>query len=179
MADRVRLYAWAAPAMDAQALPDHTWVTTYDSRKTAHKDIDAVVAAGEHFWYCWGWFRAKGGAPGNATGALGDAVGSGAVASCLAKPDNDCQSTKAARGTIFQYGRHGVCHQLANQVLHATASKGSAPITVRRARGYFGALFGSELTACRRLSGPPSGILAVLARHDHLRVRRLIDDVRA
>jgi hypothetical protein len=141
MADRVRLYAWAAPAMDAQALPDHTWVTTYDSRKTAHKDIDAIVAAGEHFWYCWGWFRAKGGAPGNATGALGDAVGSGAVASCLAKPDNDCQSTKAARGTIFQYGRHGVCHQLANQVLHATASKGSAPITVRRARGYFWSAF--------------------------------------
>src|ERR1700680_1537503 len=137
MADRVRLYAWAAPAMDAQALPDHTWVTTYDSRKTAHKDIDAVVAAGEHFWYCWGWFRAKGGA----TGALGDAVGSGALACCLAKPDNDCQSTKAARGTIFQYGRHGVCHQLANQVLHATASKGSAPITVRRARGYFWSAF--------------------------------------
>jgi hypothetical protein len=46
--------------MDAQALPDHTWITTYDSRKIAHKDIEAVVAAGEQFWYCWGLFRAKG-----------------------------------------------------------------------------------------------------------------------
>src|ERR1700681_2448613 len=57
--------------------------------------------------------------------------------------------------------------------------KGALPSLAAGPVATFGALFGSELTACRRLSGPPSGILAVLARHDHLRVRRLIDDVRA
>jgi hypothetical protein len=137
MADEVRLYAWAAPAMDTQVLPDHTWVTTYDSRKIAYRDIKAVVAAGEHFWYCWGGFRARGGTPGNQTGALADAVGNAAVGSCLAQPDRDCESTSAARGTIFQYGRHGICHQLTNQVLYATASKGRDPITIANARGYW------------------------------------------
>jgi hypothetical protein len=141
MAEKVRLYAWAAPAMDAAALPDHTWVTTYDSRKTAYKDIKAVVAAGEHFWYCWGVFRARGGTWRNQTGALGNAAGSGAVASCLAQPDGDCASTSAARGTIFQYGRHGVCHQLANQVLYATGSEEREPITVAAARGYMWTVF--------------------------------------
>ena len=101
MSDRVRLYAWAAPALDTNALPDHTWVTTYDNRKIPYPDIKAVTAAGEHYWYCWGKFRAKGGAPGNPTGILGNGVGRESVASCLALPDKDCRSTKAARGTVF------------------------------------------------------------------------------
>jgi hypothetical protein len=137
MASKVRLYAWAAPAMGVKVLPDHTWVTTYDNRKAAYKNVGAVVAAGEHFWYSWGVYRAKGGTPGNPDGALGDAVGSAAVAACLAQPDSDCKSTKAARGTIFEYGRDGVCHQLANQVLYATKSGKREPLTVANARGYW------------------------------------------
>src|SRR5271169_5731086 len=135
MADRARLYAWAAPAMDADVLPDHTWVTTYDSRKKSYRDIESVVEAGEHFWYCWGNFRPKGRTLNNRTGALGDAVGDESVAACLAEANHDCRSTPAARGTIFRYGRYGVCHQLANQVLYATASEGQAPLTVANARG--------------------------------------------
>lgn len=141
MSDRVRLCAWAAPALDTNALPDHTWVTTYDNRKIPYPDIKAVTAAGEHYWYCWGKFRAKGGAPGNPTGILGNGVGRESVASCLALPDKDCRSTKAARGTVFRYARDGVCHQLANQVLYAAAPQGGAQVTVAKARGYWWSVF--------------------------------------
>jgi hypothetical protein len=141
MANRAHFYAWAAPVYDIDVLPDHTWVTTYDSREKAYEDIKAVIAAKEHLWYCWGYFRAIGGAPGNRTGALGDAAGNDAVASCLAKPDRDCPSTRAARGTIFRLGRHGMCHQLANQVLYATASEERDPLTVAKARGYWWSVY--------------------------------------
>jgi len=33
--------------------------------------IKQVVAAKEHFWYCWGEFHRNGGTPANATGFLG------------------------------------------------------------------------------------------------------------
>jgi hypothetical protein len=41
MPDKVQFFGWAAPANDVTILPDHTWVTTYDSRKTAYPDIKA------------------------------------------------------------------------------------------------------------------------------------------
>lgn len=142
MADRVHLYAWAAPAMGINVLPDHTWITTHDNRKVAYKDLAAVVSAGEHFWYCWGLYRSKGGTPGNSTGALGDASGDAEEAACLAEPNLDCASANAARGTIFKYGRDGVCHQLANQVLYATRSgRRRYPLTVVNARGYMWSVF--------------------------------------
>jgi hypothetical protein len=141
MPSKVHLFAWAAPALGVQALPDHTWVTSYDNQRTPYPNIAAVVAGGEHFWYCWGLFRASGGTPGNPSGALGDAAGDETVASCLARPDHDCGSTRSARGTIFRYGRDGVCHQLANQVLHTTGTRRRAPLTVANARGYWWSAF--------------------------------------
>lgn len=48
----------------------------------------------------------------------------------------DSRQVVAARGTIFRYGRDGVCHQLANQILYASGGDGVAPLTVASARGY-------------------------------------------
>jgi hypothetical protein len=45
-----------------------------------------------------------------------------------------------SKGTIFVYGVDGVCHQVANQVLFATARWGD-PLTVRAARGYVASVF--------------------------------------
>ena len=136
MALRVRFYAWSAPALGVGVFPDHTWVTTYDNRTSVYKDIKAVVAAGEHFWYCWGNFRRKGGTLTNQNGALGEQAADLDEARCLAQPDAACLIEQAACGTIFEYGENGVCHQLANQVLYATGSETEAPLTVARARGY-------------------------------------------
>jgi nucleoid DNA-binding protein len=141
MASEVRFFAWAAPANDMNVLPDHTWVTTYDSRVNSYENIKKVVGANEHFWYCWGNFRSKAGTPGNLDGALGDRLGDLAEALCLVKPDAHCIAVTGARGTIFRYGWNGVCHQLANQVLYATSSEGHAPLTVSRARGYWASTF--------------------------------------
>ena len=44
------------------------------------------------------------------------------------------------RHAAIRYGLHGVCHQLANQVLYATGTAG-APLTVAKARGYWWSVF--------------------------------------
>jgi len=141
MARKARFYAWSAPALGVGIFPDHTWVTTYDSRTKVHKDIKAVVAAGEHFWYCWGDFRRKGGTLTNRTGALGDSTADLEEARCLVQPDAVCPLEPAACGTIFEYGENGVCHQLANQVLYATGTQMEAPLTVVRALGYQASIY--------------------------------------
>ena len=135
------LYAWATPAFISESPVDHTWVTSYDNRVHAYPDDQAVVAAGECYWYCWGDFHAKGGIPGNASGALGQKAGYLPLAKCLVAPNADSRLVAAARGTIFTYGVDGVCHQLANQVLYATGSTRSAPLTVSAARGYWASVF--------------------------------------
>ena len=141
MARKPHFFAWAAPANDMNIFPDHTWVTTYDNRVTGHKDVGAVVAAKEHFWFCWGNFRSKGGSPASPDGALGYRDGDLQEALCLVQPDAACDVEPAARGTIFRYGRNGVCHQLANQVLYATRTETQAPLTVSEARGYWASSF--------------------------------------
>ncbi len=141
MASNVQFFAWAAPAMGYEVLPDHTWVTTYDSTKVKYANIQAVVAAERDFWYCWGNFRTAGGTRDNPSGALGQQLGNLMEAHCLVQPNVPSRLAKPARGTIFNYGHNGVCHQLANQVLQATGSDGSAPLTVERARGYYWSVF--------------------------------------
>ena len=135
------LYAWAVPAFISESPVDHTWVTTYDNRVTNFPDDQAVAAAGQSYWYCWGSFHPSGGVPGNPTGLLGHKAGDVVFASCLVQPNADSRTTAAARGTIFTYGLDGVCHQLANQVLYATGKGGSAPLTVSAARGYMASVF--------------------------------------
>jgi hypothetical protein len=135
------LYAWAVPGFFSQSPVDHTWVTTYDNRKNAYKNIAAVTAARQDYWYCWGSFHAQGGTPVNATGLLGKRAGKLEVAECLVRTNADSMDVPAARGTIFTYGVDGVCHQLANQVLYATGSASKAPLTVADARGYWASNF--------------------------------------
>lgn len=129
-------YAWVVPAYTSGSPVDHTWVTTYDSRRNPYPDIAAVINAGEANWYCWGSFHPHGGTPGNADGYIGSKSGVRKIADCLVLPNADCNASAAARGTIFTYGIDGVCHQLANQVLYATAAAASPPLTVKAARGY-------------------------------------------
>jgi hypothetical protein len=52
MATIVTLYAWAVPIV--KGLADHTWVTTYDNRKTPYGDVGAVAKAGESYWFLLG-----------------------------------------------------------------------------------------------------------------------------
>jgi hypothetical protein len=141
MAPIIKLSAWVVPAFSSGSPVDHTWVTTYDNRQTVYPDVSQVAQAGESYFYCWGSFHPRGGTPGNATGYLGEQNGDLQLAKCLVKPNADSRTDAAGRGTIFTYGVDGVCHQLANQVLHATGIGGAKPLTVRNARGYMASTF--------------------------------------
>lgn len=161
----VAVFAWAVPALFQGSAVDHTWVTTYDNRKTRYANIADIVAAGEHYWYCWGSFHPAGGTPKIADGFLGQGPADLGYAMCLCKPDVDSSADPLACGTIFTYGIDGVCHQLANQVLWSTDPTGTAPATVQLARGYWisHALFGpygkqprawaQRLTTCQPVEG--------------------------
>lgn len=140
MAGQTILRAWSSPAVFSVTPVDHTWVTTFDNQAQNYADANAVAAAGENYWFCWGDYHAQGGTPINPTGQLDQRAGSLSLAACLVQPNADCNSVAAARGTIFSYGSDGVCHQLANQVLYATGSPG-APMTVSQARGYAASIF--------------------------------------
>jgi hypothetical protein len=141
MARMVKLYAWVVPAFSSGSPVDHTWVTTYDNRQIVYPNDSQVTQAGESYWYCWGGFCPSGGTPNNQTGYLGEQSGDLSVAQCLVKPNADSRTDAAARGTIFTYGVDGVCHQLANQILYATAIGSTSPLTVRNARGYIASTF--------------------------------------
>ena len=130
------LYAWVVPAYLPGSPVDHTWVTSYDNRLQTYPDIDAVKKAGQANWYCWGSFHPKGGAPTHPDGYIGSQAGNLNVASCLVEPNMPSNGNPPAQGTIFTYGVDGVCHQLANQVLYSTGEQGTAPLTVKAARGY-------------------------------------------
>ena len=130
------LYAWAAPAFLDESPVDHTWVTSYDNRTQNYPDIEAVIAAEQDCWFCWGGYCAKGGTSDDASGFLCLRDGDLVLSRCLARPNADCGSSFPARGTIFTYGVDGVCHQLANQVLYSTGGGGGQPVTVAPARGY-------------------------------------------
>jgi len=135
-----KFYVWVVPTRPG--LAEHTWVTTYDSRAKVYRDIEKVATAGHCFWYCWGNFYEGGNTGGlGKTGRkparlLGERAGDVALAQCLVAANADSESLQAARGTIFQYSRNGVCHQLANQVLYATRGVGAEPLTVNGARCY-------------------------------------------
>ena len=141
MAAPTEFYAWTVPAFATGSPVDHTWVTTYDNRVTVYDDDAAVAAAGQNYWYCWGAFHPKGGTPTIPDGFLGSQAGDLTLARCLVQANADSRDVPAARGTIFTYGVDGVCHQLANQVLYATGTAGTAQFTVKRARGYMASTF--------------------------------------
>jgi hypothetical protein len=131
-----KLFAWANPAFVTGAPVDHTWVTSYDNNAAPYPDIVAVVTAQEDYWFCWGSFHAQGRTPTIPSGSLGLQVGDINIARCLVASNADSATSFAARGTIFSYGIDGVCHQLANQVLFATRTSSTSPLTVAKAAGY-------------------------------------------
>jgi nucleoid DNA-binding protein len=133
MASAITIYAWAAPGFFEGSPADHTWVTAYDNRVTAHADIEEVIAAGSSFWFCRGIFRPRGRTPTNRTGFLGARAANLALAQCLVEPNSE---SRASCGTIRVYGWHGVCHQIANQVLYATKIGNADALTVKAARWY-------------------------------------------
>lgn len=137
----VTLHAWAKPANLIGRWADHTWVTTYDNRLQQPGSLEDVAAAGEHLWMCWGAFHPEGGAPGRPDGLVTAREGRLPLAGCVVQGNADSVKDAAARGTISLYGIHGVCHQVANQVLHATATADAPPISVRGARGYFKSVY--------------------------------------
>jgi nucleoid DNA-binding protein len=131
LATTVKLFAWVS---SAGGMPDHTWVTTYDNRNTPYATIEQVAAAGQSFWYCWGRFHIGGGSVVHADGLIGETEGNLEQALCLVEPNADSRQVHRARGAILRYGRDGVCHQLANQVLYASGIV--PPLTVVNAWGY-------------------------------------------
>lgn len=178
------MYAWATPAFVNGSPVDHTWVTTFDNNQQNYVDENAVIVAGEDYWFCWGSYHPTGTGLGNQPGNL-------PFATCLVVPNVDSNTSHAARGTIFTYGVDGVCHQLANQVLYAT---GPTPMTVRNARGYMASTFiygtyglqnsawASKVQSCSSPSGgggglslAPGGILPVDDFEKHARTVLVAD----
>src|ERR1700730_16660691 len=161
----ITLWVWASK------LPvlkwDHTWVTTYDNRVAPPTSIGQVIAKGEHYWYCWGIFHSSGATPVLPDGYIGSRLGNLALARCICESNLASKGNPPAQGTIFSYGVDGVCHQLANQVLWATKTKGSSssPLTVCLARGYgtstfFFGTYGRQVAAWqhRLASCPAAGV---------------------
>lgn len=130
-------YVWVTPAFVSGAPVDHTWVTTYDNQITPLPDVTSVIDNGEYYWFCWGSFHTTG----DPTAPLHSGVINIPFASCLVQPNTDSREHELAKGTIFKYGRDGVCHQLSNQVLWATKDNTGARLTVAGANGYKASLF--------------------------------------
>ena len=131
----MKLYAWVNPLSFTSKL-DHTWVTGYDTRTDTYQTLEDVVDAGQLCWLCWGDFHPFGKTASHPDGFLLDCDGDQSFAECLVEPNASSIDSPPARGTIFEYGIDGVCHQLANQVLYAANVDGTAP-TVKDAKGYW------------------------------------------
>lgn len=130
-----KLYAWVNPLSFTSEL-DHTWVTTYDTRKFPYSSLAEVIEAGEKCWLCWGIFHPTGSTSQQPDGYLFETEADIDLSSCLVTPNAASQDDDGAKGTIFLYGIDGVCHQLANQVLYGAVRGGHAPI-VEDAEGYW------------------------------------------
>ena len=127
------LYSWANPlSVGGTGLDfaDHTWVTSFDAPSTCPPHPE--------YWYSWGSCHGTGGE--TAARDLGRGPADLRVARCICQPDiEDFHPTggNPAHGGIDLYGIQGVCHQLANRILYATAAAGTPPATVKKAHGYW------------------------------------------
>lgn len=130
-------YAWVKPANAIGSWADHTWVTTYDSRVQVLESPEAVIAANEHLWRCWGAFHPNGVSSTHPDGLLGSQDGVLKLSSCLVRSNADSVKVAAARGTVQAYGIEGVCHQVGNQALYSTATSSKAQLTFKGSRGYY------------------------------------------
>lgn len=130
-----KLYAWVNPLQITDKL-DHTWVTSYDTRTQTYEELQDVIDAGVNCWLCWGSFHPTGSTDKHPDGNLFETDGDIDLSSCLVTPNAYSEDNDGAKGTIFEYGIDGVCHQLANQVLYGANKDGIAPI-VSDAKGYW------------------------------------------
>jgi len=124
------LYAWADPITIAGIrFADHTWVTTFDASSSCPPPT--------LYWYSWGGCHSTG--PGTTATLLDHRPASVDVARCICQPDVEDYRFLAgdpAHGGIDFYGVSGVCHQLSNRILFATAGAGGTPASVSGAHGY-------------------------------------------
>ena len=124
------LYAWANPITIAGVrFADHTWVTAFDAAFSCPPPA--------LYWYSWGGCHATG--PGTTATLLDHRPASVGVARCICQPDVEDYAFQAgdpAHGGIDYYGVSGVCHQLSNRILFATAGVDGASATLSGAHGY-------------------------------------------
>ncbi len=126
------LYAWADPIAGGgqMRLADHTWVTTFDSPSACPPPAD--------YWYSWGGCHSTG--PLASARPLAHGPAELGVARCICQADVEDYRflpEDPAHGGIDFYGISGVCHQLSNRILFASAAPGREPLTVEDAHGYF------------------------------------------
>jgi len=122
------LYAWVGPlSSDAQA--DHTWVTSYETPEQPYPDIEAVIKAGECYWYCCDGYRPAGADGRHARGLIATSPRNMESARKMCAPNEP-----RAHEAFLQYGIDGICHQVSNRVL---ASAGRSAATVSLARRYW------------------------------------------
>ncbi|HLA85936.1 MAG TPA: hypothetical protein VJL29_14185 [Thermoguttaceae bacterium] len=122
---RKTFYAWAIAAFGGWILGDHTWVTTYKPVERLPPDPHD----GE-YWYCWGDGHCTPPADPDSR-FLARQEGDLEFAVRVACPNEDAEDCG------LEYGKQGVCHQMANRILYATAIDDRPPLKVENARGYY------------------------------------------
>lgn len=121
------LYAWGRKIKDLEFL-DHVFVTDYAPLNSAPSDAQ--------FWYCWGKHYTDSRAQllqANADLSLANAIMPANEMAYSGEPDG---KPALNMGAIVYYGLDGTCHQTANQVLAATATKSEEPSRVLSCHGY-------------------------------------------
>lgn len=131
----MRIFAWVTPAAVEGSPVDHTWVTSYDSNTSALTDLNAVIDNGQFYWFCWGRFYING----NPRWPLLTATTT-SMSNCLVGANSPTE-----RGTIQWYGIHGVCHQVANQIIYPTRQRVSAARGYRASSAIWGSYGRSDL----------------------------------
>lgn len=110
-----KLYAYADTTK--AGVGDHTWVTTY-TPGTGDPDI----SKGE-YWYCYGESR-------NRARQIVQGDGGVEFARTIASPHDPDECVG------LEYGKTGVCHQMANRLLRFSRDHSGKPVTVSTAVGY-------------------------------------------
>lgn len=136
-------YAWGRPLTQGTdpvlKRLDHTWVTIFeeDVDPTEQPDPPEDWNPPDGYWYCWGRVHNV------ASHQISMQSGSIDIANAISPQNTPAvplgtKQWKASQtsGSIEFYGLDGVCHQVANQVLCATATQTTEPQRVQDALGY-------------------------------------------
>jgi hypothetical protein len=121
-----RLFSYANPLPIIGSFADHTWATNYDERPECPNPS-------KNYWYATGDCHPS--QTDNKPRLLSSADADVDIATCVADPNISSFEPGPATAGIW-YGITGVCHQIVNRILAATAVNGKPPITVEGAQGY-------------------------------------------